>query len=105
MQKVEGSSPFIRFDGRFVEKDGELTLVAPWGTGSEIPLVNRVQGSALDGSGGVKVRSSLVTLHRNNWLVVEQSVTEASHSSRRKREGAEKPRATQGRLGQRGPRG
>jgi hypothetical protein len=38
-------------NGQFVERDGELTLVAPWGTGSEIKLVNRVQGSVHDGNG------------------------------------------------------
>jgi hypothetical protein len=71
----ENRIPILK-DGRFDEKDGELVLVAPWGMGSEVPLVNRVQGSTLDGNGGVKVRSSLATLHRNNWLVVEQSVSE-----------------------------
>jgi hypothetical protein len=63
-------------NGQFVEHDGELTLVAPWGTGSEIKLVNRVQGSVHDGNGGVKVRASLATLTRNGWLEVEQSVDE-----------------------------
>ena len=29
-----------------------------------------------DGSGFVKVRSALATLARNNWLVVEQTVSE-----------------------------
>jgi hypothetical protein len=63
-------------NGEFVEEDGELTLVAPWGVGSEIALVNRVQGSVHDGNGGVKVWGSPATLHRNGWLVVEQGVGE-----------------------------
>jgi hypothetical protein len=71
----ENRIPILK-GGSFVEEAGELVLAAPWGMGSEVPLVNRVQGSTLDGNGGVKVRSSLATLHRNNWLVVEQSVSE-----------------------------
>jgi hypothetical protein len=60
----------------FVEEGGELVLVAPWGTGSEVKLVNRVEGSVHDGNGGIKVRSSLAVLHRNGWFRVEQSVGE-----------------------------
>jgi hypothetical protein len=71
----ENQTPILK-DGRFVEKDGELTLVAPWGTGSEVKLVNRVQGSVHDGNGGIKVNASLVALARNNWLEVEQTVSE-----------------------------
>jgi hypothetical protein len=63
-------------NGEFVEEDGELTLVAPWGTGSEVKLVNSVQGSVHDGNGGVRVWGSLATLTRNGWLEVEQSVDE-----------------------------
>lgn len=71
----ENQTPILK-DGRFVENDGELTLVAPWGTGSEIPLVNRVQGSVHDGNGGIKVRASLAALARNGFLEVEQNVGE-----------------------------
>jgi hypothetical protein len=63
-------------NGRFVDDDGALVLVAPWGTGSEIPLVNRVQGSVHDGNGGIKVRASLAALARNGFLEVEQTVGE-----------------------------
>jgi hypothetical protein len=61
-------------------RQGRLTrtrgLAAPWGTGSEVRLVNRVESSVHDGAGGVRVRASLVTVHRNDWLVVEQTVSE-----------------------------
>jgi len=67
--------PVLR-GGSFVEEAGELVLVGPHGTGSEVRLANRVEGSIHHGNGGVKVRSSLAALHRNGWLVVEQSVGE-----------------------------
>jgi hypothetical protein len=71
----ENQTPILK-GGEFVEKDGELTLVAPYGTGSEVRLANRVEGSVHDGAGGVRVRASVVALHRNQWLVVEQTVSE-----------------------------
>jgi hypothetical protein len=49
-----------------------LTLVS----GSEIKLVNRVEGSALDTNGGVNVQASLVVLARNGWLELERSAGE-----------------------------
>jgi hypothetical protein len=52
------------------------TLVASCGTGSEIKLVNRAQGSVHDGNGDVNVQGSLVTLARNGWLEVEHTVGE-----------------------------
>ena len=67
----ENRVPIVK-GGRFVEKDGELTLV----TGSEIKLVNRTEGSALDSNGGVNVQASLVTLARNGWLELERSTGE-----------------------------
>jgi hypothetical protein len=71
----ENRVPILK-GGRFVETDGELTLVAPQGTGTEITLVNRVQGSVHDGNGGVRVWGSLVTLARNGWFEVAQTVGE-----------------------------
>jgi hypothetical protein len=70
----ENQVPIIK-DGRFVEEDGELVLIGPQGTGSEITLVNRTQGSPYDGNGGIKVSASLVALARN-WLELEQTVSE-----------------------------
>jgi hypothetical protein len=75
MFSFENQTPILK-DGRFEDKDGELTLVGPWGTGSEVKLVNRVEGSVHDGNGGIKVSASLVALARNNWLEVEQTVSE-----------------------------
>jgi hypothetical protein len=71
----ENQTPILK-DGHFVEEDGELTLVAPQGLGSEIVLANRTQGSTGDSNGYIRVRPALATLHRNGWLEVEQSVTE-----------------------------
>jgi len=75
LMSFENQTPILK-DGHFVDDGGELVLVAPWGTGSEIPLVNRVQGSVHDGNGGIKVRASLAALARNGWLQVEQNVGE-----------------------------
>ena len=72
---VENQIPIIK-GGQFVEQDGELTLVASCGTGSEIKLVNHVQGSVRDGNGGVRMQGSLVTLARNGWLEIEHCVGE-----------------------------
>jgi hypothetical protein len=45
-------------------------------SGSEIKLVNRIEGSVLDSNGGVNVQASLVTLARNGWLEVERRADE-----------------------------
>jgi hypothetical protein len=71
----ENQTPILK-DGHFAEENGELVLIGPQGTGSEITLVNRTQGSPYDGNGGIRVRASLVALARNNWLEVEQTVSE-----------------------------
>jgi hypothetical protein len=71
----ENQTPILK-DGQFIEDNGELTLVAPYGTGSQIRLTNHVEGSTLVAAGGVKVGASLVTLRRNQWLVVEQTVSD-----------------------------
>ena len=54
----ENQTPIIK-GGQFIEENGGLVLVAPWGTGSDIPLVNRVQGSVQDGNGGIRVGRAL----------------------------------------------
>ena len=63
---------------RFEEKDdGELTLIVPGGVGSDLRLFGKVAGSPTeDGSGHVRVRPALATLHRNKWLTVQQTVGE-----------------------------
>jgi hypothetical protein len=67
----ENQIPIIK-GGQFVEMDGEVALVS----GSEIKLVNRVEGSALDANGGVNVQASLVVLARNGWLELERGAGE-----------------------------
>jgi hypothetical protein len=72
----ENADASIVAGGRFEAHDDDLVLIVPGGVGSDLRFARQLGGSPFDDGGFIRLRPALVTLARNEWLVVEQSVAE-----------------------------